>query len=276
MSDMLFRQNLAGAADQDAVAGVYLEGLLCVAVINSKFDQNSALDPLNSYGATHAIQLSGSECQELAAKKLPAAFPAQQPPLFDPFDQGVDADNISILPTSFDMRDTIVTNNVGGIGGGLVFASGYGDDIAILRTTFVNNTSTAQNGGGLYGFYSPSIYVAESTFTDQHALLDGGAACAVQANLHMYNSSIRDSSAGRSGGGVTVTRASLGMSNCTLSNNTAEAWGGGAVGCTACKAAMFLDSTFTNNTSHDVGGVLRADPETVVVSMQNVTASGNT
>lgn len=248
------------------VAGLGLEGVLCAAILNSTFDQNIGAS-YDSYAAVAVRALAGQDCQSATANynALPQGF-AQQPALFNA--TGTE------FQSAFDLRNTVFSNNNGDSIGGLYFLEGNGNSITISDSSFRNNTS-AWHGGGITAFHAPPIQLINSHMIDQHALFEGGAISSIATDVILTNSTIQQSLANTSGGAISMAGNTLRVYNSDLSRNTAVAQGGGAVSCKPCTAAIFVNSTFDDNVSQDVGGVFVADTDTLVISMQNVRATGN-
>ena len=291
MSGMMFYNNTnyldvaptqvtAAAPDgeQSTVATVGALGLLnmlCVAINNSTFDQNLGLSA-SSAGALKVVGLSGSPstCHDLVDGALPAGS-QRNPPLFQPLRYLQHNSSDLLQPTSLDLRYTNFTNNVGGIAGGMYLHNSANNNATISYCKYRNNTSTAGSSGGISALLAPDIFVTQTTFTDQHAHTLGGAISVDNGPLTVNGSFIQGCTAETSGGGIAARQASVRIFDSVVSNNTAGLQGGGAVACVQCSAAIMRNSVFVNNTSHEAGGVLRADADTQIIVMELVRASGN-
>ena len=149
------------------------------------------------------------------------------------------------------------------------------NNVTISYCQYGNNTSTAGSSGGISAWFAPEIFVTQTTFTDQHAHTVGGAISVDNGDLTVNGSFVQGCTAGTSGGAIAARQAAVRIFDSVVSNNTAGLQGGGAVACVQCSAAIMHNSVFDNNTSHEAGGVLRADADTLVIVMVIVRASGN-
>ena len=283
MSDMLFNNNTvtnetSHMSSNYNAGAVYLEGLLCAAVINSTFYSNRGNSTSLGIGALNSIRLLGSaeDCLTQTSVPLPRGF-HQQPQLFDPTHMLVSSpDNPEGYPepTAMDIRQSSFIQNYGGLAGAISFTASNDNNATISYCTFVNN-ACGRSGGAFISWFGPATYVTQSLLTDMYASWDGGAILVKECDVTVNGSVIQDCIAGRSGGAIAAQQSNVLVLQSTVSDNTAGSQGGGAVACTACPAAVLYDSVFSNNTSNGVGGVLAADADTKVISITYVQADGN-
>lgn len=284
MSNMLFYNNTVmnqtsydTRSDYNAGA-VYLEGLLCAAVINSTFHGNRGNSANSGIGALSLIRLLGSaeDCLKETSVPLPLGF-QQRPQLFDPTHMllsSLDSPEGYPEPTAMDIRQSFFTYNYGGLAGAIAFTKSNDNNATISYCSFLNNTS-GRSGGAFSSWFGPTTYVTQSLLTDMYASWDGGAILVKESSVTVNGSIIQGCTAGRSGGAIAAQQSSVLVLQSNVTDNTAGAQGGGAVACTACPAAVLYDSVFNNNTSNGVGGVLAADADTKVMSLTYVQADGN-
>ena len=280
MSHMTFRNNSATTQDlrqPSTVGGVVLKDILCAAIVNSTFDSNTAASAHDSAGALLIDGLPGTPetcCQQSNTSLLPAF--TLQPRLFDPLldlHSNKDFQGVSQC-TAGDIPHTTFSNNAGSSAGAMYLTGRTYNNITISYANFANNNSTAGAGGAILSVRAPDVFITQSTFSGQHSYDNGGAISVTDNNLIVNGSVIQSCSADSAGGAIAATRCDLLVTDSDVSSNTAEVQGG-AVACFACTSAVFYTTSFRINTSHGVGGVLRADADSQVVSMELVEASGN-
>ena len=174
-----------------ATGAVWLDTLLCAAIVHSTFDGNEGV-----FGALYVNGLTGDPltCWYQARNMTPIADFDLQPPLFDPL-------ALQSLPTkpttSLDVRSSLFEKTIGSA----VFISNNDQFSAISSSVFSSNTATS-SGGGVYIQDSGTIFVSDSKFSSQSAPLSGGAMYILGSHLQLQGSSIIGCSAPASGGGI--------------------------------------------------------------------------
>eukprot|EP00210_Caulerpa_lentillifera_P004162 g3968.t1 len=174
--------------------------------------------------------------------------------------------NLKIENTSFEM-------NTAERGGGLYFAEG---DLEITKSSFLNNTGSAQ-GGGLYfsdgtltitesnvincstdgfggGWYIySSVYTLVNLLLFQNEANSGGGFSIMESSGSLNNSYFERNSARSNGGGFYISKTNLSVVyNCTFANNLADQ-GGGMYG-EELTFGSVLSSDFVQNRVIQVGG----------------------
>ena len=122
-------------------------------------------------------------------------------------------------------------------------------------TLYFGNSAVSDNhsgygGGAVYTTGGGGTYLSESTFSDNSALLFGGALVSLDSLLWMSNSIVTDNNTpdvdGNNGGGVYAWNATVQLLGSTLSNNHAGDSGAGIFG--AGGTSMYVsDSTVFGN-----------------------------
>jgi predicted outer membrane repeat protein len=149
-------------------------------------------------------------------------------------------------------------NSTNGDGGAVLNSGTWA---AIGRCTFSDNSSTASDGGAVCN--ESVLTVADSTFSGNSALLDGGAISSGSAfggvpalRLTVVDSVFSDDTAARNGGGAIANLlGSLSVTGSSFSG--CSAYGGGAVWnfIDNTASAAVSDSTFTDNHATAGGAV---------------------
>ena len=121
--------------------------------------------------------------------------------------------------------------------GGAIFI-GYtsGNHIISQGTRFINNT--AQRGGAIYSYNSPSIKVEDAEFKDNHASL-GGAIYNVLKSIHISSSNFTANNATEKGGAIYTDVGAVYIVNSNFLANSADE--GGAIN--SHQSPLFINST---------------------------------
>lgn len=116
------------------------------------------------------------------------------------------------------------------------------------RSTFLNN-STGLLGGGAITTYNGNIVttIADSSFTNNSAVGDGGAILGNPGNLTITNTTFSGNSATAAGGALNISTGPLSITDSTFSSNTAQQSGGALVGppTTSITRTVFLNNATT-------------------------------
>lgn len=284
MSEMLFQGNEVTNQTSDTKldtynsGAIYLSDVSCFAVVDSNFDSNTGWSFITGVGALNVDKLAGDpeECYRQTKASLPPSL-SFYPELFDPTHLLVstpDQPDGYLQATSADIRNTSFTNHYGGLAGCIELGRSFDPNATFSYCTFHNNTS-AGPAGSLMSWLGPYLLVTQCNFTDQHADYDGGAIYTKRAGLEVNGSHFQNCSATRSGGAMATEKAQLIITHSSVRDSSAGPQGGGVAACVACAAVVFTQSDFFNNTSDNVGGVLKADTDTRVIVFKQVQAIGN-
>jgi hypothetical protein len=166
------------------------------------------------------------------------------------------------------LRNTTMTNNVGGEGGAIFAGSG---NVVLVDSTVSGNS--AQKGGGIFALRGTTT-LSRSTVSLNRAAVDGGGIAAEAGTVILTNgSSVRRNVAGllipgaSNGRGGGVFAASVNVTRSTVSGNVGTIGGG-----LFTTTANLTDSAVSGNTSQREGrGILAA-----TVKLTRSTVSGNT
>ncbi len=170
------------------------------------------------------------------------------------------------------IRDSVISNNVAGDGGGGL----YSDGDAALSLNLINveiTGNTASDGGGLY-LSDTDTSISDSTINGNIAYDgDGGGITSKRGSLTISNSSISGIDACDEGGGLWIddSYTSSTISNTTISGNTAG-YDGGGLWLDDINATI-SDSTIDGNVSGAGGGAIYLYETLMTIS--NSTLSGN-
>ncbi|MBX3012695.1 MAG: CSLREA domain-containing protein [Caldilineaceae bacterium] len=161
----------------------------------------------------------------------------------------------TLLVVESTLRNNLATGNDPDQGGGALFTDG--GDLTVIQTTLSGNraTGTAGSGGGILANVGSTLYVANSTLTENHA--------------------------NRAGGGIEITATAANTSTAQLEqvdftdNTTGSAPGnGGALHITGPATVMVLGGTATGNQAAAEGGGFW-NSATGTLTVQNVTLENN-
>ena len=127
-------------------------------------------------------------------------------------------------------REIEPTNTVldgGGIGTVLALVSMEAADFSVEGLTFRNgNTSTGEDGGGLYARTEGHVTLTNNTFTGNTATSGSGGGAYVYGNSTLTNNLFTENTSGDFGGGIYSCSYFSVLTNNTISRNTAENQGG--------------------------------------------------
>ncbi|MCA9653777.1 MAG: right-handed parallel beta-helix repeat-containing protein [Myxococcales bacterium] len=115
------------------------------------------------------------------------------------------------------LQQTTVAENLGEIGGGLMF---QGSSLSVSQCTFTDNIS-GEVGGGMVIFGLPAVQLSDTAITDNQSL-DGGGLAVEAASLDLQDCTIERNSASSSGGGLLMFSGHPGTVGSTHSS-----WGTG-------------------------------------------------
>lgn len=141
----------------------------------------------------------------------------------------VDSDNMGLsAPIKLLIRNSLLENNQGGIGGGLYFdpRSGLNDSVVLENVNIIGNTATSVGGGGIYINYGVLI-MNKVQIRDNLTSNSSGRAGAIYAVLHKAiianDVLIADNKINGVGiGGLYLSNGRADFTNCTIANNYAE------------------------------------------------------
>lgn len=289
MADMLFRNNsITGSTtnhislpgDVAGAGGFWADALLCLAIVRSTFDSNNGRARFNftgfTAGAMAVSRLEGAPdvCYLQSQHALSHAL-TLTPHLFNPGPNFNVYSTSTYTPSAMDLRSNKFTSNEGNDAGAIYIHHSNINNMTIANSNFSDNAS-GDVGGSISASSPPDIYILSCFFRNESASTDGGAFWVADARLVIKGASIQSCYAFTSGGAISATSGStVAVYDSDISSNWAGLQGGGAVSCVACELAVFNNTSFEDNTSLDVGGVLRADADTKAVAMQYVQASRN-
>ena len=211
--------------------------------------------------------------------------------------QARDGGAISSNGNNLNVRNSVFTNNhVFGEGGAIrsstsgIYKSviencefysnsvteGGGGAVCLAETNHmvinsIFSANTAVYGGAIEIPYDEDVelftecynIIIGSTFTNNHADLNGGAIDVSEENCTIINSSFAANQAEEYGGAVFTEGANFCLMNSTFEDNRGKYWGGAV--CSLAKDCSIMDSTFTNNTSYN-GGAVYSEGENCVIS----------
>ena len=150
---------------------------------------------------------------------------------------------------SFNITNSIFTNNSATLQGGVMFTS-YAS-FNIINSTFTNSAVDSGSGGVMYTT-NGSIDITNSTFTNNIAQYEGGVISTPDGSFNITNSSFTNNSATQWGGVMVTSGGSLNITNSTFINNSAVL---GGVMQIFDGSFKIINSTFTNNNA-PFGGVM--------------------
>ena len=174
---------------------------------------------------------------------------------------------------------SVITSNTATDGGGIGHQSGT---VILIDSSVSGNT--AQRGGGYFGDDGFLDVRGTTTFSNNHAGLDGGGIVAMtHGGAHLSDSaSIDHNTAGRNGGGMIVGDTSVRLNDdASIHDNTAGGDGGGVwtSGSPALLGLNDRSSVSHNAAAGDGGGLFVADMTRVSMagtsSISGNTAAGN-
>ena len=135
--------------------------------------------------------------------------------------------------------------------------------------TITGGFANAENGGGVYGYYS-TVSLSNVTIMRNTANNGGGIGMS-HSTLTLNNVTVASNSAGYGGGGVEVQYNSANMINTTVTGNNAQ-YGSGIDSDGA--SITLTNTTLTGNSASNYGGGIRAYNSSDV-AMSNSIVSGN-
>ena len=173
------------------------------------------------------------------------------------------------------IANSTISSNTSEVGGGLWNNSD--GTMTISNTLFFKNT-VDRFGGGLSNY--GTVMIANSTFSNNIATLDGGGIYSDRGMMTVSNSTFSNNTASRSGGVITIYDNVTTISNSTFSGNTAGNLGGGIYSnYSDSNRTTISNSTFSNNTAVSGGGIYnRAGTITStnnIIANNTNTSSGN-
>lgn len=181
--------------------------------------------------------------------------------------------------SSLIVRDCLIRDCVASSGGGVMCEQQ--SNIAVFRTTFVNNSATQHSGGGLETIDS-SVQIKDSGFDGNTSSGSGGGLYHSgiedpnQVSLSLERNYFLANDSGEDGGALVARNANLEASNNHFENNTA-AWDGGALHAYASEgyqSEVKLEwNYFASNSAGNNGGAVAS--QDVAVNSQNETFESN-
>lgn len=177
------------------------------------------------------------------------------------------------LESSLTLTDSTLSGNFASKGGGL-YNSGAGAVTSMIRCLVIGNTATSEGGG--VNNSSGVMTIDGSTFTNNTSLTDGGGG--MFDRFSTLGSSVRNSTfTGNSavfGAGIYRSDGDFEITNCTVFDNHATTNAGGGLYTQLCNVTI-THSTFVGNTAGGFGGggLLLSGGTTVLA---NSVVAGNT
>lgn len=176
--------------------------------------------------------------------------------------------NVVGVPSGVLVKNCKFSNFISYQGGSAIFAQTA--DLLIDACSFTNN-STSSNGGALYASSNGSLYVLNSTFSNNVTLsgqggaiyTEGGGTGSTSSSIYADGCNFTNNHATR-GGGIASIGGYLSLHACTFTNNLATnaslvAYGGAIFACDGCAGggASNIDSCyFAANSSDNAGGAM--------------------
>ncbi|MBR0226601.1 MAG: fibronectin type III domain-containing protein, partial [Thermoguttaceae bacterium] len=147
-------------------------------------------------------------------------------------------------------------------------------EVELDSLAFAGGASNGEGGGGAIYVFRSTLTVSNSTFQNNDAIGSGGGAiCAFNSTLTISNSTFQNNAASTvyyCGGAIYVDDTStLDATNVLIANNSAS-WGAGVF---LVGSATLRNSTITNNSGSDVGGICLDD--SAVLNVYNSIVAGN-
>ncbi len=189
--------------------------------------------------------------------------------------------------SSLTLTDSVLTENQARTEGGAIYAGGA-STIQVNNTKFTGNAiQTRGKHGGAISLHSVTLNAEGVTFTDNTAVINGGALYVSYSGSYDRNSEVtlkdtefHTNAAEELGGALYVTKQAvteekqiITASNTTFSKNTALS-GGAAYVCAGVQVYM-TDSTFTRNeATEDGGGAIATSGG--ILELDTATFTGNT
>ncbi|MFA5884322.1 MAG: right-handed parallel beta-helix repeat-containing protein, partial [Acidimicrobiia bacterium] len=186
---------------------------------------------------------------------------------------------------TFVMTNSQLTDNLSDeTGGGAVISAEGGTDkilaVTITGSTITGNTSTENDGGGLYVNYVDGAVTITDTVISGNAAGGGGGGLWVYyaSDVVVSNSTISDNSADGDGGGLYLgrVRSSATITFTTISGNTALEDGGGILWYDSDTLEIRNTTISGNSAAVDGGGLYIASSNDGPITIFNTTISGNT
>ncbi len=182
---------------------------------------------------------------------------------------------------SLTVRDSVITGNQGGKGGGIYAYNNAFGTTTIQNSTLSGNTAN-DSGGGIYSRTSNTTTIQDSLIYENSASLVGGGIFSHTGfgTTTIQNSMVSGNTAGYYGGGMAAYTTLFGMTiiqGNTVSGNSAYYGGGGIATITLRNGtARIQNSTVSGNYSADYGGgAALTTTESGTTTFQNNTVSGN-
>ena len=169
------------------------------------------------------------------------------------------------------IEDSMFIGNKASSSGGVL--SVQRRSIFIVNSTFSDNIS-GYSGGVIYTSDNVTITITSSTFNSNRAnASDGGALYAYNSNMTISNGKFTNNTASSEGGAIHLWRSSINVDHSIFNNNTALE-DGGAIYTSESTMAIVTNTIFSNNiaNSEDGGGMRIRNGK---VTMTNNTFSGN-
>lgn len=187
--------------------------------------------------------------------------------------QGSSADNAyrvvtvpkwaAAVMSGFTVRDGFADASEGGAG----IRAREESNLVLRGVRILNNSSSAGNGGGIFGEVRATLSVEDATIADNSSTRSGGGIFAIARDNSFTNVVVRNNTSGKSGGGILGSGT---YTNVTVRDNEAGTDGGGLFA-----SGTFRDVTFQNNSAGEFGGGLYAS-SLASLDLADVTFVGNT
>ncbi|MCU0750739.1 MAG: right-handed parallel beta-helix repeat-containing protein, partial [Akkermansiaceae bacterium] len=171
---------------------------------------------------------------------------------------------VTVADTFLEMQDCILRDNHSSTSGGALKTIGSLSTFAILRKCHFDANTSDGAGGAISN--EGVIHVIDSTFTQNHAQLSGGAISsgAYHSGMRLINSTLTGNSSKMNGGGLAAASAQLIHS--TITGNSAPNGNGGGIHSASTFDNPELGFTYANciiagnsaSSASDVSGLINA------------------
>jgi len=182
--------------------------------------------------------------------------------------------NNSVSVFSIVAGNTASLNNLIITDGSSVSGAGiYNNGSLTLINCLISGNISSYNGGGISN--NGILTVIDSIISDNSAKSDGGGVYNSSNGMVTITNSTLSNNMAESGGGISSNSGgSVTVANGIFSNNSAEFFGGGI---NIAATMIILDSTFSNNSAGDGGGISHGDQHLGMktATVTNSTFSGN-
>ena len=163
----------------------------------------------------------------------------------------------NLMRADLTIQNATVQNARGVDRGGAI--SSYWSRVTVTNSVFSNNVSVhsgewlGRSEGGAIAMYSGVLSISGSSFDGNHAVEGGALSTSTSGTIYINDSSFTNNSS--SGTGGAIKGGKVRVNNSTFGNNSSGFLGGGAIFFGGADTGIIKNSTFYGNTGHSGGAI---------------------